>query len=367
MKRLGIYVHIPFCKRKCLYCDFLSAPANNEVQGKYVKELCTSIKNEAGLYEDFQVETVFMGGGTPSILHPTQTEQIMQSIWKNYTIAENPEVTIEVNPGAVSMDKLHAYKHMGINRLSIGLQSCNEEELKSLGRIHTFEAFLETYKSARTVGFDNINVDLMEAIPGQTMISLQDTLEKVTGLVPEHISAYSLIVEEGTPFYTMQLALPEEEEERLMYEKAGVYLQEKGYEPYEISNYAKKGYECKHNVGYWRRSHYVGFGYGAASMVNNVRWKNSEASFEKEEIQALSQEEQMEEFMFLGLRMREGISTREFRRQFGKSFTQVYGKAAYKLEQEHLLLTRQKSEEEWVMLTQKGIDVSNYVLAKFLF
>lgn len=365
MNRLGIYIHIPFCVKKCLYCDFLSAPAERSVQEQYVKRLLAEIEQEAVKYRVYQVDTIFLGGGTPSVLPAEWVVQIVEKVRACFTVSENAEITIEVNPGTVSEKALCMYREAGVNRLSIGAQSLQEEELKALGRIHTAEQFLKTFALARKVGFSNINVDIMSALPDQTMQAYRNTVERVLELQPEHISAYSLIVEEGTPFYEMQLNLPDEDLDRQMYQYTGQILKEHGYERYEISNYAKPGYECRHNVAYWRRYPYVGFGIGAASMVDNVRWKNVDALErvgDKENIQKLTIEEQMEEFMFLGLRMTKGVSGQEFLEQFHKPIDEVYGTVLNKMNENGLLEVGER-----IRLTKRGLDVSNYVMSEFLF
>ncbi len=392
---LGLYLHIPFCRQKCLYCDFLSAPALQHTVDRYVKALAVQLEREASRYRDFRVATVFFGGGTPSLLSAKQMDMLMETIRKQYDLAADAEVTMESNPGTLDEKKLAGYKKAGINRLSMGLQSACDEELKNLGRIHDFAAFLENFRAAREAGFSNINVDLMSALPGQTLEAWMETLEKTAALEPEHISAYSLIIEEGTPFWARYgeteekggdskgkapwPALPSEEEERRMYEQTENYLKEKGYLRYEISNYARTGKECLHNTGYWRRTDYAGFGLGAASLVDNVRWKITDELEEyleyfghdmqegepwKRERCVLTQKEQMEEFMFLGLRLSDGISLHEFRRLFGKGIWEVYGTVIKKLEEQGLILFYEDGKK--LRLTAYGVDISNYVLSQFL-
>lgn len=395
-RALELYIHIPFCKRKCLYCDFLSAPADEKTIERYTEALLLEIKTEAPAYQDFSIRSVFIGGGTPSILTIEQMERIMDCLKENFDLSAGktekqvndtapednvPEITIECNPGTLTEEKLRAYKAMGINRLSLGLQSVHKEELRALGRIHDLDDFTENFKAARRAGFTNINVDLMSALPGQKCEDWLYCLEKVTEFCPEHISAYSLIIEEGTFFYELyqeeKLPLPTEEEERLMYEQTEHFLNEKGYHRYEISNYAKEGFECIHNKGYWQRVNYVGFGLGAASLVNNVRWSNEKdlktyikafekdgSHFIKEERQVLSVKEQMEELMFLGLRLTKGISPALFEKTFNKKLTEVYGSVITELEKKELLVY--EAESNFLRLTPKGVDVSNYVLSFFL-
>ena len=262
---MEIYVHIPFCIKKCDYCDFLSGPSGPKKQADYVDALLEEI-NAAEEGKGRSVSSVFIGGGTPSVLDERFIGEILNHIRRKFQIADHAEITIEVNPGTADRNKLQAYRTYGINRLSIGLQSPDDRELKILGRIHNYEQFLETYRSARDAGFDNINIDLMSAIPDQTYEGWIHNLRTVAGLEPEHISAYSLIIEEGTPFASRTLSLPDEDTEYNMYEATVQILREYGFEQYEISNYAKKGRECRHNVGYWIRQDYLGFGLGASSL-----------------------------------------------------------------------------------------------------
>ena len=275
-QNLSLYVHIPFCVRKCLYCDFLSGPQSADVQEQYVEALCREIQETSPEYREFQVVSVFIGGGTPSVLQPEQTIRIMETMKNCFALTDTCEISMEMNPGTVTPEKMKAYRACGINRISIGLQSANDEELKALGRIHTYADFLKAYEMAVEAGFTNINVDLMSAIPEQTMDSYQETLRKVLALQPQpaHISAYSLIVEEGTPFYEQELNLPDEDTERRMYEITDDILRGAGYHRYEISNYAKEGKECFHNKVYWQRGNYLGLGIGSASLIRNVRFHN---------------------------------------------------------------------------------------------
>ncbi len=375
MKKLGLYIHIPFCVKKCNYCDFLSAPATKQVQIAYMETLQKEIKEKATEYSKWCVDTVFIGGGTPTSVPYENIVQLMETVRSVFYIEKDCEITIECNPGTVTKEALLAYAAAGINRLSIGLQSADDGLLKTLGRIHTYEQFLETYTWAREAGFQNINVDIMSGLPGQTLIQYEDTLRKVTALDVEHISAYSLIVEEGTPFYKLyeedKLILPDEETEREMYYKTKAVLSEAGLYRYEISNYAKEDRECRHNVRYWVRKDYLGLGLGAASCIENTRYKNTEwldeyllenKYMEKTEVQNLSNSECMEEFMFLGLRMTEGVSKTRFLENFGVSVESVYGSVLSKLKEQGLI----EEEGERVFLTEYGLDVSNRVWVEFL-
>lgn len=375
MKKLGLYIHIPFCQKKCNYCDFLSAPATKQVQMAYMEAVQKEIKEKAIAYRDWCVDTIFIGGGTPTSVPYETIVEVMETVRTAFCIEKDCEITMECNPGTVTKEALLAYAAAGINRLSIGLQSADNKLLKTLGRIHTYEQFLENYTWAREAGFQNINVDIMSGLPGQTLSQYEDTLRKVTGLNVEHISAYSLIVEEGTPFFKLyeedKLKLPDEETEREMYYRTKDILKEAGLYRYEISNYARKGCECRHNVRYWVRKDYLGLGLGAASCIANTRYKNTEwmdeyllenKYMEKTEVQNLSHSECMEEFMFLGLRMTEGVSKTKFFENFGTSMESVYGSVLSKLKEQGLI----QEEGERVFLTEYGLDVSNRVWVEFL-
>ena len=383
-KPLGIYLHIPFCVRKCNYCDFLSAPAQEETRRRYVQCLTEEIRQfEAA--KEYEVKSVFFGGGTPSILEGKWIAALMEELEKIFSFSEIPEITIECNPGTLTAEKLDHYRKSGINRLSLGLQSADENELKLLGRIHTWEDFYRNYEQAREREYTNINVDLMSALPGQTASSWQKTLQKVLALGPEHISAYSLIIEEGTPFYDWyggvdesrvrgresadSTILPSEEEEREMYYETKRLLAQSGYHRYEISNYAKPGYECIHNSGYWLRREYAGFGLGAASQIKDLRYKNTEklenylkGDFSKEEMQTLTKQEKIEETMYLGLRMMQGVSLQDFEKSFGVPMETLYKETLEKLQRQGLL----QIKDGRLQLTDLGIDVSNAVMAEFL-
>ena len=363
-KKLGIYIHIPFCVRKCAYCDFLSAPAGEATRSAYVRALREEIRSAGELDEIYEGATVFFGGGTPSLLTGKELAGILDEVSRRLLLRSDAEITVECNPGTLNREKLEIYKRAGINRLSIGLQSADNRELKTLGRIHTWEQFLESYESARAAGFTNINVDLMSALPGQTRKSWQETLQKVLVLNPEHISAYSLIIEEGTPFYEKYAdhpeLLPPEDEERQMYYDTKRILAEQGYERYEISNYARKGYACRHNLGYWSRRDYKGFGLGASSLLNSVRSTVQEDLTEylrgnfAGSNEHLSEQDIREEYFFLGLRKMEGVDPGPYREHYEKLLEEL---------QKQQLLQEKNGK---ICLTDYGIDVSNYVLAQFL-
>lgn len=369
---MEIYIHIPFCIRKCDYCDFLSGPSGPKEQADYVQALLREIQAaEEG--EGRSVSSIFIGGGTPSVLDERLLGDILREIRNRFKMKEDAEITIEVNPGTANIGKLQAYREMGINRLSIGLQSPEDRELKILGRIHNYGQFLETYQEARTVGFDNINIDLMSAIPDQTYEGWVKNLRTVAELEPEHISAYSLIVEEGTPFAARKLNLPDEDTEYNMYEATAQILKEYGFEQYEISNYARKGRECRHNVGYWTRQDYLGFGLGAASLYGNLRFANTagwnrylENSSDPEQIRekepVLTTEDEMAEFMFLGLRMTRGIARTDFARTFGCPVEKIYGEVLDR----YMAMGMLQEKEDRIFLTRPGIHVSNQIMAEFL-
>jgi len=374
MRPLEIYIHIPFCVSKCKYCDFKSAPSCPKERSDYVESLCDKIRSYGEFAKAYRVVSIFVGGGTPSILEVWQMKEIFRAIKETFqlTIGEESdvvEITLEMNPGTVTAEKLTSYRECGVNRLSIGLQSVNNHELKALGRIHTYEEFLETYYLAREAGFENINIDLISAIPYQTVESWKETLKRVVALEPEHISAYSLIIEEGTPFYERygegnhEDELPSEEDERQMYHDTKELLAAHGYERYEISNYAKPGYECRHNLGYWERCEYLGIGVGAASLIRNERWSQGDSLDEEPEVEELTRENEMEEFMFLGLRKMQGVSVQKFYELFSVSMEKVYGDVIASMKVKGLL----EETGGYVKLTEAGIDVSNYVLSEFIF
>lgn len=378
-RQKGIYIHIPFCISKCIYCDFCSAPADDETKEHYVDALCREIAVAGERAEadgdKRKISTIFFGGGTPSILHSALLIKIMNAVRGAFCVADDAEITVECNPGTLSKSKLATYKDIGVNRLSIGLQSPNNRELKNLGRIHTYEQFEESYIEARLAGFDNINVDIMSAIPNQTVAGYEDNLRKVIALKTEHISAYSLIVEEGTPLYNMVerthgRILPSEDEDREMYAMTKVMLAEAGYSRYEISNYAKPGRECRHNISYWERADYLGFGVAAASLLGKRRFTNTldVASYianpidDHSEEQLLTLNDEMEEYMFLGLRMMKGVDTERFGELFGKSFDELYGEITARQIEQGLMVR----DGNRVRLTDIGIDISNTVMAEYM-
>lgn len=430
---LELYIHIPFCIRKCLYCDFLSFYAEEEIRERYVTKLTEELRAMSCYFREsqragrgYQVISVFFGGGTPSVLTAEQIKRIMDAVRRGFNFSGQAEVTIEANPGTVDAEKLKVYRDCGINRLSLGLQSANDRELTGLGRIHTFREFLDSFRLAREAGFQNINVDLMSALPGQTLSSYRETLRAVTELSPEHISAYSLIIEEGTPFYEKYgkekhgqekygeekygeenqaeekyagdeyggnsagksgaqdvPPLPDEDAEREMYHFTKSFLKEKGYERYEISNYARSGMECRHNQGYWTGLEYLGLGLGASSYMKGERF-TVETDLERylsftyddfrrrsqhRERELLTKKEKMEEFMFLGLRLSRGVNAEEFMRRFGTPLECIYGGVLSGFLEDGLMEKYAGGiggKELWWRLTEYGTDVSNRVLSGFL-
>lgn len=369
---LELYIHIPFCVQKCQYCDFLSGPSDQETRGRYIEALLTEIRAVQGI-KAYEIVSVFIGGGTPSVLEAEAIASIIETIQKKFYFSPDAEITIEANPGTVDLAKLKTYRRAGINRLSLGLQSTDPEELKMLGRIHTYKEFLQSYQWAREAGFHNINIDMMFAIPGQTGEAWRSHLRQVAELKPEHISAYSLIIEEGTPFAERELDLPDEDTEYQMYEDTAAVLEEYGYHQYEISNYAKEGYACRHNIGYWRRTEYLGLGLGVSSLYEGRRFSNTRDMQEylgfsgdseriRKDITELSLNDQIEEFMYLGFRMTEGISEIDFEQKFGQKLENIYGSVLKKYKETGFL---EKVGTNW-RFTRKGIHVSNHILAEFL-
>lgn len=449
-----LYIHIPFCVRKCLYCDFLSGPFDADIRKRYTEALVKELRYQSAFMKDALIRSVYFGGGTPTLLEEAYFEKIISEVFRDFHMKDHAEISMECNPATASFDKLSHYQKLGVNRLSIGLQSASEKELKTLGRIHTFPDFLKTFDEARKAGFSNINVDLMTGIPGQSLDSLQNTLSQVTKLAPDHISCYSLIIEENTPFYqsyheederrregepvedlpsdsglrkdgalpsagddaacstgVLAAHLPSEDEEYALSKNARAFLISKGYAQYEISNYTKPGFECIHNIGYWQRVPYLGVGLGAASLLtdecfqnfqnhicqpphniispysqNNIQLDSSDGKWHETryrnpsdmkkyiekaehddfpifaEKEKLTKKAAIEEFIFLGLRMNEGISIEKFKEAFGISLASVYHEQIRKFQDEKLL----EISGERLKLTEKGMDVSNYVLSDFL-
>ena len=382
-QELGIYIHIPFCAKKCYYCDFVSYPNMKEKQKEYVEALKKEIKSYD--LQNYNITTIYIGGGTPSYIESKYIVEVLEYIKSklnaNETKFENMEITIEVNPGTVTKEKLLDYKKVGINRLSIGLQSTNDRLLKQIGRIHKYQDFLQTYNLARNVGFTNINIDLMLGLPNQSIKDLKESIEKVISLQPEHISIYSLIVEEGTKLYKQieagELELPEEELERKMYWYTKSKLELAGYKHYEISNYAKPKRESKHNSNCWEQKQYIGIGASAHSYLDNVRYcnvsnlkeyisnmENVEADFEEKYIvnERQNLEDRKNEFMLLGLRKIDGVSIAMFKEKYVENPIFRYRDSLEKLVNEGLVLI----DGDMIKLTNKGLDLANIVWEEFI-
>ena len=372
-KALELYLHIPFCIRKCEYCDFLSGPADERNRRTYLDALLRELAAVGPQAEDYEVTSVYIGGGTPSLLPGDWMEKLMAGVREGYCLAKDAEISMEANPGTLTKENLAGYRRAGINRLSLGCQSTDDAELKLLGRIHTWAQFQESFRMAREAGFINLNVDLMSGLPGQHLASWEESLETIARMEPEHISAYSLIIEEGTPFAECELDLPDEDTEYQMYEDTAGILAEYGYQQYEISNYAKDGYACRHNIGYWKRTEYLGLGLGASSLYGENRFSNTRDMQEylgfsgnteriRKDVLKLSLKDQIEEFMYLGLRMTEGISEIDFEQNFGQKLENIYGSVLQKYKETGFL---EKTGTNW-RFTRKGIHVSNHILAELL-
>lgn len=371
---LMLYIHIPFCIKKCNYCDFNSYNLDLTQKKRYLEDL----KKEMQMYKTKEeISSVFIGGGTPSILTPQELEELFKNIKENFEINKDAEITVECNPGTLTLDKLKTMKEIGVNRLSIGLQAVQENHLKYIGRIHTYEEFLKNYNDAISVGFKNINVDLMYNLPNQTTKDWIETLEIVGKLEPKHISAYSLILEEGTELYSMyeqsKFELNDEDTDIEMYRYTIDFLKTKGYHQYEISNYSKEGYECEHNIGYWRCDHYIGIGAGASGYLEDNRYNNVESLEEYHNMvtdgkkpivnnEELSVKDSIEEKIFMGLRMNEGIKYEDFKKQFNIDFANVYSEQIKVLSKRKLI----KESKVGIELTQKGREISNSVFVEFI-
>ena len=384
-KDISIYVHIPFCVRKCLYCDFNSqVPASEDTVFYYTSALEREIGAAGDIFEDRKLASVYIGGGTPSSIPSSCIGRIMDAISSVISIEDDTEITIEANPGTLTDLKIKDYVSFSINRVSLGVQSAIEEELKTLGRIHTFDDVKKSFDRLYWGGIDNISADIMTSIPYQTPESLIETLDAVIKLKPEHISAYSLIIEQNTPFYDKYryglLPLPGEDESYMIYKLAQEYLEQKGYKRYEISNYAKeteeegRDYRCLHNLRYWDRKDYIGFGASAASLIGDHRFTNvfdvtdyvSDPGGKKAEDYRLRPEDAMAEFMFLGLRKTEGIRCADFEEAFGTDIQKIYGRIMrYQIDRKLAASTGEKEEKRF-FLTDKGLDVSNMVMSEYL-
>ncbi len=371
---LGIYIHIPFCSKKCKYCDFASFDNQFDKEDRYIENLVKEI--EFFDKSNYIVETVFIGGGTPSVLKEENILKLGQALEK-FSFSEKLEFSVECNPCSITERKFKAFKSIGVNRISFGLQAYDDELLKKIGRVHNVAIFENAYNTARQVGFDNINVDIIFNLPSQNVESFKNTLDKVTALNPEHISAYGLIIEEETPFYDMvengEIEMPDEDLDREMYELCENFLSEKGYSKYEISNYSKEGRECRHNIKYWKRENYFGFGLNSHSMIDNIRFCNASDLEEylkddfyinccNQDKTEVTKKEQIEETLFLGLRLTSGVDIRKMETDFDINFFELYGDVVKKFEKEELLYI----EDNVLKLTKNGVSLSNYVLSEFL-
>lgn len=374
---LGIYIHVPFCIKKCNYCDFYSCAqksANNV--SEYIDALCKHIKAEAPAYRKRKIDTVFIGGGTPSLVLPKDFEKLAETIGKSFSLTQDAEFSIEANPGTLSDEKLRTYKSCGVNRLSIGLQSANDEELKTLGRIHTFDDFKENFLLARRCGFDNINVDIMYGLPDENLKKISKTLDKVSEFSPEHISAYCLKIEENTPFFDIKdtLLLPDDDKICDTYLAVCDKLKDCGYEQYEISNFSKIGYRCRHNLKYWNDEEYIGFGPSAHSFFEGRRYfydDNTEKYLSDinsgkmptkiSENERKNSEDNADEYIMLKMRLFDGIDGEEFRQKFGISFEEYTGGM-----EKYILGGYMEKCAGVYRFTPKGFFVSNFILSDIL-
>lgn len=375
MKEIGIYIHIPFCKKKCSYCDFISFECiDEETIERYIKHLILELRaNMENICKNYKVTSIYIGGGTPSYIQKEHIEEIINVI-KNYISIDNVEITIEVNPGTASLEKFESYKKIGINRVSIGAQTTSNRLLKLIGRIHTYEQFEETYLNAKNAGFQNINVDLMIGLPNQSLNDVKQDLVRIMNLKPTHISVYSLILEENTKLekevLSGNLILPDEEIERKQYWLVKKTLEKNGFQHYEISNYALKGYESRHNTNCWKQKEYVGIGLAAHSYLNHVRYSNTDIldtylkdnQFKKQIHEKQNKEEQMKEFMLLGLRKIDGVKISEFKNKFVQNPVFYFKNELNDLVNKELIII----EEDQIKLTEKGIDLANIVWEKFV-
>lgn len=376
MDKISLYIHIPFCAQKCLYCDFPSFARKDHLRKAYIEALNKEIISLREKHNNLEINTIFIGGGTPSVLEADELECLLKEVAK-LNMAKDVEYSMECNPGNLTEEKLEVMKKYGVNRISMGLQAKQDNLLRGLGRIHNYKTFKENFLLAKKVGFNNINIDLMFGLPNQRLNEWEETLREIISLEPAHISAYSLIIEEGTAFYNLyendKLKLPTEEEERKMYHLAKKILEENGFNQYEISNYAKEGKECRHNLAYWNMDNWIGVGSASASYIDGKRIKNI-SSVEKyinsinekgeavEEIINNSKNDNMEEFMFMGLRKINGIDENEFKKRFSMNINDVYGEILNKYIDEGLLIR----ESGRIFLSEKGIEISNIIMADFL-
>ena len=384
MSNLELYIHIPFCEKKCNYCDFVSFRADFNVVDKYIAKLLDEIEAKKYLANDYQISSIYIGGGTPSFIEAKHISFIMDSIRNNYNLAENAEISIEGNPNSLTKEKIDSYYNVGINRLSIGLQSTDEDELKTLGRIHNYIDFLNAYNHAVHAGFKNINVDLINGIPGQTLESYKKTLKQVLMLNIKHISIYNLIIEDNTPFKSMldnnEIQLPLENDLLLMDKITKELTDYYRLKRYEISNYAKEGFECRHNLGYWSDVPYLGFGLNSASYINETRYKNktklddymsldyknymldNDKNSYYDEVKLIDTTNHINEYVMLGFRKTSGINIKDFKNTFNKDFEELFG-TALKIYQGMGMINR---IDDNYFMTDEGLNVSNSILSDLL-
>ena len=369
----GLYIHIPFCKARCLYCDFTTYTGREDRMGPYVRALAKEVELQLG---GAIPDSIFIGGGTPTSLND-ESFQLLMDIIRPLTGRPTQEVTIEANPEAVTPVKVQMMKAGGINRVSMGLQSTDNILLRNIGRIHSYERFIESYELLRKEGFTNLSFDLITALPGQDETVIRETIKKAIELQPEHVSVYSMILEEGTPFYTLheagKLTLPDDETDRKFQDLFLEYLEKAGYHRYEISNYSRPGFESRHNLNYWNFGEYYACGVAASGFMNGVRHTNTRSLDDyiegmenggdiRAEVHTNSLEDSMEEFLFMGLRKTEGVSLSEFQERFGKDLFHVYGDIPQRfLEGGHMI-----RENDRLRLSSKGLDISNYILSDFM-
>lgn len=377
MEKTSLYIHIPFCKAKCHYCDFASYPGMEALMEPYFHELNQEIALYGQQYSTPSIQTMFIGGGTPSYVPSEYIQGLLEKVYESFSIEEDAEITIEANPGTLTPQKLDMYRSCGINRLSMGVQAWQNDLLSVLGRIHTIEEFLQNFHEARKAGFDNINIDLMFALPGQTLSHWEQTLTSVVELHPEHISCYSLTIEEETPFgkwyASGRLQKTSDMLDREMYHRAIALLRHAGYFHYEISNFSRPRYECKHNKVYWNCDSYIGIGAGAHSYIDGIRYANpadlqqylsvlNKGILPREELERVDRQEAMKEHMIMGLRLIQGISFDEFARKFGQDVRQVFPKQLKKLLHQGLL----EQDSQGIRLTCRGLDLANEAMVEFI-
>lgn len=376
MKKLGIYIHIPFCKQKCNYCDFYSIKCDDESENKYIEAVISEIKSYKGkLHGNYIADTIFFGGGTPSIIKPVNIGRIVDSLRSVVEIDKCSEISMEANPNTLTSEKLNEYKNIGINRLSIGIQSLNNEILKKIGRIHNNKEALEAIDRARNTGFENINADVMFNIPDQTVYDIEDTITEIIEKDVKHISFYSLKLEKGTPMYSMEqknkITMPDEEIERNMYYTGRDIMERNSLFQYEISNFAVKGYECRHNLKYWNQEEYIGFGPSAHSFMDNTRYSNpsdlklycdNNSSCKRIIHEQLNKNDLVFEYIMLRLRLTEGLNINEFNYKFSQDFKEMYKSQIIYLMKNDLL----EVKNDFIRLTRKGMDISNYVIEEFM-